>query len=261
MKYKIGNSLRINIKGYTEEIAANVDEDGNIDPINLYIIDSGEDGRSRYISEEVLDAIVAMGANVYTETPVSGRFQIKEVGEGQTVRIAGIDFEVLDRNFPSTDGRLGVLVLAKDITEQMAFDEDNCNDWRESSLRKYLNEDFKEHIEDAIGKDKLIPFQRDLLSDDGMKDYGECEDYISLITCEEYREYREHISDKSDWWWTLTPWSCRSGDSYRVRYVYTDGSLGLSSACAGSYGVAPAFLLLPSLEVEVNTTKEENADV
>lgn len=60
---------------------------------------------------------------------------------------------------------------------------------------------------------------------------------------------------------TLTPWSCRSSDPYRVRYVYTDGSLNYYNAYYGGNGVAPAFLLLPSLEVEVNTTKEENADV
>ena len=266
MKYQIGDSLRINIKGYTEDIAANVDEDGNINPINLYIIDPADDGRPRYISEEVLDAIMQMGADCYHSTFVEHGMNeeddLVEIGEiipGTTIEVGGIQMEILDITYPSTNGEKGILCLAKDILFEKAFDEDNCNNWLKSSLRKYLNGEYKNEIESRIGEDALMPFSRDLTSDDGMTDYCKepCVDSVSLISCDEYRTYREHISNKSDWWWTLTPWSCLASYSYRERFVYSDGSLTSGSAFDGSYGVSPAFLLLPSLRVKIIENEED----
>ena len=263
MKYEIGDSLRINIKGYTQDIAANVDDDGNVDPIKLYIIGSTEDGKPRYISEEILDGIVQMGADVYSselvsDNPEDDLVEVQNIVPGTTIEVGGMQMEILDIAYPAAnEHEPGILCLAKNILFDKAFDENNCNDWRSSTLRKYLNGEFKDNLTAKIGENALLPFERDLLSDDGMKDYGECVDYVSLISCDEYRTYREYISDKSDWWWTLTPWSCLASNSDYARYVDTDGSLNDGNAYSGNSGVSPAFLLHPSLRVKIVEDKED----
>ena len=264
MKYQIGDSLRINIKGYSEDVAANVAEDGKVSAIGLYLIDPEKDGRPRYIAEEVLDAIVQMGADVYHLTEVHGDedpekeelVEIQNIIPGTTIEVGGIKMEILDSAYPAVESdELGVLCLAKDILFEKAFDEENNNNWRESSLREYLNGEYKDSLPEEL-KEALLPFERDLMANDGLKAYGKCTDDVSLISEREYQDYREHISDKSDWWWTLTAWSAKPGYSYYARSVYADGSLNSNNACSGHYGVSPAFLLLPSLKVRIVEEEE-----
>lgn len=259
MKYEIGDSLRINIKGYNVNIAANVTEDGEVTPVGLYIIDPAEDGKPRYISEEVLDAIVQMGADVYHQTEQhievdpeeDDLVEIRNIDPGTTIEAGGIEMEILDCAYPSASGeRLGVFCLAEDTLFEKAFDERNNNNWKKSSLRKYLNREYKENIDKELAS-ALIPFNRNLLTDDGMSDYGSCVDLISLISEREYQDYREYISNKSDWWWTLTAWSANFNPLKGARYVHTDGSLYNTEAHTGSGGVSLAFLLNPSLKVKV----------
>lgn len=171
--------------------------------------------------------------------------QKKEIGSlsaETTVNIGDIEWEILDTDFQG-----GVLCMAKEILFEHQFNADS-NDWRTSSLRQYLNTDFRKKLEDKIGENMLIEFERDLTSDDGLKDYGDCNDLVSLISCDEYRKYRQFISEKNRTWWTLTPYSTpHSGYSYYVRYVNTDGSLGDNYAYLGNGGVSPACVFLPSL--------------
>lgn len=170
---------------------------------------------------------------------------------GTVVEVGGIQMEILDTHYPTAVEGEGVFCLAKDIAFCKAFDEDNCNNWASSSLRNYLNIDFKDQLTERIGEDALLAFERDLTSDDGLKDYGICIDKISLISCDEYRKYRQYISNKSDWWWTLTPWSTpNSGYSRRARGVNTDGTLNNYNAFNGAIGVVPGLCLLSSLSVK-----------
>lgn len=264
MKYQIGDSLRINIKGFSNDIAANMTEDGEVSAIDLYLIDPAEDGRPRYIAEEVLDAIVQMGADVHHPEEVHGEadpekeelVEIQNIIPGTTIEVGGIQMEILDPAYPAVEvDELGVLCLAKDILFEKAFDEENNNNWRESSLREYLNGEYKDSLPEEL-KEALLPFERDLMANDGLKVYGKCTDDVSLISEREYQDYREHISDKSGWWWTLTAWSAKPGLSSNARIVGTDGSLNSSSAYFGNLGVSPAFLLLPSLKVRIVEEEE-----
>lgn len=150
----------------------------------------------------------------------------------------------------------GVLAITKDILpDNRRFDE-NINDWRDSELRNWLNENFLYALIDNGAKEEdFLEFERDLTADDGIKDYGSCKDRISLITCEEYRKYREFISLINNWWWTLTPYSCLASNSYSVRIVYYDGSLSWYNAYYGSYGVRPLCNL--KSEILVSTIEDE----
>lgn len=56
---------------------------------------------------------------------------------GEHFNYNGMEFIVLGKE------QGGILaVAAKCLEDEMPFDEDNCNDWRKSSLRRYLNEEY-----------------------------------------------------------------------------------------------------------------------
>ena len=137
----------------------------------------------------------------------------------------------------------GVLaVAAKRLEDEMAYDEDGCNDWRKSSLRKYLNEEFIKNFD----KGDLLPFISDLTSDDGMTDYGTSEDFVALLSDNLYRKYRKFMPQYDTWVWTITPWSCYPGYAYYERGVYTGGSMNDYHAVFAN-GVAPACIFNPAI--------------
>ena len=124
----------------------------------------------------------------------------------------------------------------------MPLDESNKNDWRTSSLRKYLNGEYLEQF----NRGDLLPFVSDLTSDDGMKDYGTAEDYVFLLSCDLYRKYRESVPRFNNWWWTLTPWTCSPSYANYARIVSSSGEVDSSFAYYG-IGVAPACLFNPKI--------------
>ena len=137
----------------------------------------------------------------------------------------------------------GVLaVAAKRLEDEMAYDEDSSNDWRKSSLRKYLNEEFVKNFD----KGDLLPFVSDLTSDDGMTDYGTSEDFVALLSDNLYRKYRKFMPQYDTWVWTITPWSCHPGSADLERVVGTSGALSYDYALYGS-GVAPACIFNPEI--------------
>lgn len=133
-------------------------------------------------------------------------------------------------------------IVAEPLEEEMAYDENKSNDWRKSTLRKYLNGEYLE----GLNKGDLLPFTSDLTSDDGMKDYGTSEDYVFLLSDNLYRKYRAFIPNYGAWWWTITPYSCHPGHAYIERLVTTDGSLS-NSVAYSAIGVAPACLFNPKI--------------
>ena len=163
--------------------------------------------------------------------------KIKIPKPGEQFEYNGVEFTALGEE------QGGVLAIVSELLEdEMPLDESNKNDWRTSSLRKYLNGAYLEQF----NRGDLLPFVSDLTSDDGMKDYGTAEDYVFLLSCDLYRKYRESVPRFNNWWWTLTPWTCAPSYANRVRIVYSDGTLGNRHAYNG-YGVAPACLFNPKI--------------
>ena len=144
----------------------------------------------------------------------------KSLAIGDTFEIAGLKWKILD----ITDK--GYFCLADKLEKNMQFDK-NFNDWKESSLRKFLNSDIYRKISDEIGAENIISFERDLLSLDGQTEYGKCEDFVSLLSFDEYRKYRALIPNTDDyWWWLITPDSAKcNGDSRWVRVVSPSGNV------------------------------------
>lgn len=205
-----------------------------------------------HMQEPYLFTLIKEGKIIEDET--DNLVEIGSLEAGTTIEVGNIQMEILDTSYKGKDCEIGVFCLAKDVLFNKTFDENNNNNWEKSSLRKYLNGEYKESLDKKL-VDVLIPFNRYLLTDDGMRDYGEvcgtCEDVISLISCDEYREYREYILEKSEWWWTLTAWSAKPENSTFARLVDTDGILYSSGVCSDNIGISPVFLLHPSLKVKV----------
>ena len=164
---------------------------------------------------------------------VKSRMVPARLKKGDIFEIAGLTWKILEIT------EKGYACLADKLEERMQFDN-SCNNWKPSSLRDYLNTEFYKQLADVVGKENIIPFERDLLSMDGQTEYGNCEDKVSLLTVDEYRKYRAHIPNTDDyWWWMITPDSTKcNDDTARVRVVSPSGDIG-SSNCNGSGGVRP----------------------
>ena len=143
----------------------------------------------------------------------------------------GIEFICLD----IIDGNY--LAMTAKPWAEIPFDTNNHNDWRKSSLRRVLNTDFLE----LLNKKHLVMQTSDLIADNGDKAYGTSEDYVTILSCDQYRKYRDIVPLFEEWMWTLTPWSCNTSISGIVRNVGTTGIV-YSNGAYNSFGVAPACL-------------------
>lgn len=107
---------------------------------------------------------------------------------------------------------------------------------------------FMKRFPKKIGKDNIVSFKRDLLSLDGLEEYGESDDFVSLLTVDEYRKYRKHIPNTDEWWWIITPWSthCNDCDIYTTvvspsgcicSYCCNDDGCGVRPVCIFSSSI------------------------
>lgn len=140
----------------------------------------------------------------------------------------------------------GCLCLAKDVWFKSKFD-DQTNDWSKSQLRGDIATKAFDFIPDI---DKLMLFDRDLTTDDGLTDYGYCyDDAISMLTCDEYRKYRKFIPTTDERYWTITADSIIY--SPFVRFIYSDGALNGGNTYCEHVGVRPLICLANDTLVEV----------
>ena len=167
---------------------------------------------------------------------------LKSVEPGEPFVYCGIEFIVLDHK----DGK--TLIITKDLVSDGEtfgssnnFADDNCN------VRKVL-----EKFMQKLNKDDLVKHTVDLTSDDGLKDYGTTETYVSLLTCEQYRKYVE-ILDKhkpNKWWWLATPFSTPTHeDADWVKCVSPRGNVISDDCSNNSNGVRPFCILKSNIFV------------
>lgn len=158
---------------------------------------------------------------------------------GNQFELAGLKWKIID----VLD--LGCMCLAEK-SELMRFDPD-INDWRISELRQHLNSDLLEKIENEIGEENVIKFERDLLSVDGQNQYRACKDKVSLLTLDEYRKYRSLIPNEGYCWWLLTPWSTSHSGYYTLTTVVLPSGCVCNNNCDGCGGVRPVCIFSPSI--------------
>ena len=158
---------------------------------------------------------------------------------GETFNVNDVEYIVLEQ----LDGNQTAIIRKELLEDEMEFDSDN-NDWRTSSIRGFLNGEYLEEIRKAFGKERIVEHTVDLLSLDGLDDYGTSNDKVSLLTIDQYRKYRKVLGGNlDDWWWLITPDSTSSGESASyVLYVFSCGGVGYRD-CVGGKGVRPFFIL------------------
>jgi len=136
----------------------------------------------------------------------------------------------------------GTYYLMEDYLEESKFGK--TNNYADSYIRKNLNEsDLAKELKNKFG-DRLAPIETDLLSLDGLDDYGKVEgDILAIPTIDLYRECRRKISNLDTWWWLSTPDSTPSGcGSDDVQYVGSNGYVGYGWY-VDSVAVRPFFIL------------------
>lgn len=177
---------------------------------------------------------------------------------GEHFMFKGFEWVCLDPNHP--DG--GVLaIMAKTWAEDVKFcpgnifadEKGNWNNYRTSNVRGILSD----MANSVFERKSLLLHTVDLVADNGDRSYGAVADPVFIITCDEYRKYRDYIPHYGNWIWTATPLYCgdkafATGIADYVRCVYTNGHLNVNAADLG-LAVAPACILNPkSLNLRQN---------
>lgn len=130
------------------------------------------------------------------------------------------------------------------LDEKMKFGD--TNNWTESNIRKYLNEDYVQVIEREFGNGNIVEFERDLISLDGYNDYATCVDKVSVMNVMEYVKYHKYVGNCDFRYVLITPDSTPSGyGADNVRCVNVGGSV-VYYWCSSGFGVRPFFVLKSS---------------
>lgn len=169
---------------------------------------------------------------------------------GEHFMFKNFEWVCLDPNHP--DG--GVLAImaktwAKDVkfcpSDKFADERGNWYNYRTSNVRRILSD-----MANAVfDRKSLLRHNVDLVADNGDRAYGTVQDFVFILTCDEYRKYRDYIPHYDSWIWTATPWYCGekgSNTDYAsyVLIVHADGKLCNCCAYIGG-AVAPACILNP----------------
>lgn len=121
--------------------------------------------------------------------------------------------------------------------------EPNPNDFRSSTLKDDLNDDFLEALDAAgvIRAHQIVDASWGLSDHDGTNRYGYVTCKVAMLPEPLVRKYYDAgLLEIDDWEWTITPYA---GYASGVRYVTSDGSLGWSTADGGDGGVRPALFV------------------
>ena len=161
---------------------------------------------------------------------------------GNVVRIGVREFIVLGHGEDTT------AVIAKESVGDMEFG--SGGNWRDSDIRKFCNEKFYGELSGLIGKDNIYQHTTNLIADDGTGKGIVCKDYVSLLTTELYRRYREYLPASGEPWWLATrvTYDEKTGNSHYALRVSSYGILRWDIS-ASSYAVRPFCILKSSLLV------------
>lgn len=185
---------------------------------------------------------------------------ITVLAPGTHFNFKGVEWIVLDNN---VDGGVLAIMASAWNNEEYSFDDDGCNNYAKSSLRRKLLDE----LLPILGEDNLIPHEVDMVADNGDDRYGTVMDRLFILSCDEYRKYRKNVPPLPKWMWTCTPWYIPSaGHGGSVRFVGAAGYLNSGSArcsiiennrneldisylnsgsASYSFGVAPACVFNP----------------
>lgn len=164
------------------------------------------------------------------DIPVGGKF---DTGIGR--------FIVLEQKEDST------AVITEDLyREDVKFDDD-CTEYRKSSLRELCECEILNEFSDEFGEENICTNEAGLVTVDGQEVFGKLLTKVRPLTFDEAREYNDLLANKDlpDWYWTCTPWSTKGrGWEYSIVGISSSGVIG-SSSCSNCLGVR-LFCILKS---------------
>lgn len=169
----------------------------------------------------------------YFETPVKGKRQltIDDIEVGQQFKYCGHTYTKLnEENFCIIDDY-------DEMFMRCQFDP-ITNNYDESIIRKYLNSDrFIERL--GVNREDIKPHYK--------------EDLLTLLSKEEYEEYRDLIKDYDCWWATR---SAPSSGGNTFCDIASGGSI-VNTSFGNTYGVRLGFNLNPNTPVDRKGNNEE----
>lgn len=169
----------------------------------------------------------------YFETPIKGERQltIDDIEVGQQFKYCGHTYTKLnEENFCIIDDY-------DEMFMRCQFDP-ITNNYDESIIRKYLNSDrFIERL--GVNREDIKPHYK--------------EDLLTLLSKEEYEEYRDLIKDYDCWWATRS--AASNGTDYFC-YIYYYGYISYSYVYTTN-GVRLGFNLNPNTPVDRKGNNEE----
>ena len=172
---------------------------------------------------------------------------------GEHFMFKGFEWVCLDPKHPD-GGLLAIMAKpwAKDVkfcpSDKFTDERGNWNNYRTSNVRGILSD----MANSVFGGKGLLAHTVDLVADNGDRAYGTVKDAVFILTCDEYRKYRDYIPHYDGWIWTATPWYCgddkdsNTGSAGVVRLVDGDGKLSYNSAYDRG-AVVSACILNPKL--------------
>lgn len=135
------------------------------------------------------------------------------------------------------------------LNKKMKFGD--TNNWAQSNIRKYLNEDYVQVIEREFGNGNIVAFERDLISLDGYNSYATCVDKVSTMNILEYMKYHKYIGNCDSYHALITPNSNPAPLGCSANLVQCVGGGGGVDYgwCREDFGVRPFFVLKSSIFV------------
>ena len=159
------------------------------------------------------------------------------VKPGDTVTIGEREYIVLGHEKGIT------AIIAKKPTKTMAFGNDG--NYAKSDVRAYCNGEFYEELCKVVGEYNVLPHTVNLVSDDGSNKGASVTDFVSVLTNDLYRRYREFIPAIDFACWTATRVTTLDEDYARsVCIVDRGGILGWDDC--GYFGWVRPFCILNS---------------
>ena len=148
-------------------------------------------------------------------------------------------------------------VITEDLyREDVKFDDD-CTDYKKSSLRELCEGEILNEFSDEFGEENICTNEAGLVTLDGQEVFGKLLTKVRPLTFDEAREYNDLLVNKdiTDWYWTCTPWSTKErGWEYSVAVVSPSGYI-FRNFCSNGFGVRP-FCILKS-NIFVSKVEEE----
>ena len=169
------------------------------------------------------------------EEEKQSKVQLSTLNPGDVFKIGEHDFIVLEQCEERT-----AVISKGSMAGKVKFDDDSRN-YKESNLKKVIENLIQPAIEKEVGAKNLIEHEVDLTSVDMQDEFEGFKCKVRPITFDEARLYNNLLVNKNlnNWWWTCTPWSTGDrGWKYSIAVVAPSGNFS-NDICFNYYGVRP----------------------